>query len=225
MKIIKLKFSQLIYSSVHIGHPLSQSNNFSTWYIYGLRYATLIISPSKMTFFWKKACLALSHLTSKFGSILFVNLDPALNYIIYRMNNIIQQPMILNKWRGGLLTNWKFVFLRKVPDFKKGLFLNTWSHEFMKNLTGATRLPSAIFSFNINASPVPFYEARTVNIPIFSLSDSTADTSNILYPLPGNDDAVSSITFCSMTISKSILIGRLTGVSKYMRYKKIYSSL
>ncbi len=95
----------------------------------------------------------------------------------------------------------------------------------MKNLTGATRLPSAIFSFNINASPVPFYEARTVNIPIFSLSDSTADTSNILYPLPGNDDAVSSITFCSMTISKSILIGRLTGVSKYMRYKKIYSSL
>lgn len=51
MKIIKLKFSQLIYSSVHIGHPLSQSNNFSTWYIYGLRYATLIISPSKMMFF------------------------------------------------------------------------------------------------------------------------------------------------------------------------------
>jgi len=93
----------------------------------------------------------------------------------------------------------------------------------MRNLNGATRLPSAIFSFNTNSITTAFQEARTINIPIFSLSDSTVDTSNILYPLPGNDDAVSSITFCSVTVSKSILIGRLTGVSKYMRYKKIHS--
>lgn len=225
MKIIKLKFSQLIYSSVHIGHPLAQSNNFSTWYVYGLRYSTLIISPAKMVFFWKKASLALYYLSSKFGSVLFVNLDPALNYLLHRMNNIIQQPMILDKWRGGLLTNWKFVFLRKIPDFKKGFFLNTWSHDFMKNLKGSTRLPSALFSFNTGCSTIPFQEARTVNIPVFSLSDSTSDTRDILYPLPGNDDAVSSVTFCSVTISKSILIGRLAGVSKYMRYKKVHSSI
>ena len=224
MKIIKLKFSQLVYNSVHIGHPLSQSSNFSTWYIHGVRYSNLLISPSKMVFFWKKACLALSYLSSKFGSVLFVNLDPALNYLLHRMNNIIQQPMILNKWRGGLLTNWKFVFLRKVPDFKKGLFLNTWSQEFMQNLRGATRLPSAIFTFNVSGNLLAVKEARTVNLPIFSLSDSTSDTSNILYPLPGNDDAVSSITFCSVIVSKAILVGRLAGMSKYMRYKKIYSN-
>lgn len=51
MKIIKLKFSQLVYNSVHIGHPLSQSSNFSTWYIHGVRYSNLLISPSKMVFF------------------------------------------------------------------------------------------------------------------------------------------------------------------------------
>ena len=69
---------------------------------------------------------------------------------------------------------------------------------------------------------LPLEEARTVNLPIFSLSDSTSDTSNILYPLPGNDDAVSSITFCSIVVSKAILLGRLVGMSKYIKYKKIH---
>lgn len=95
----------------------------------------------------------------------------------------------------------------------------------MSNLKCATRLPSAVFSFNTGSSVLAFQEARTVNVPIFSLADSTADSSNILYPLPGNDDAVSSITFCSIIVSKSILLGRLAGMSKYMRYKKIHSSI
>ena len=95
----------------------------------------------------------------------------------------------------------------------------------MQNLKGATRLPSGIFTFNLNNNFLPLQEARTVNLPIFSLADSTVDTSNILYPLPGNDDAVSSITFCSITVSKSILLGRLAGMSKYIKYKKIYTSV
>jgi len=93
----------------------------------------------------------------------------------------------------------------------------------MEDLKGATRLPTGIFTLNMNNNLLPLQEARTINLPIFSLSDSTADTSNILYPLPGNDDAVSSITFCCITISKSILLGRLVGMSKYIKYKKIYS--
>ena len=51
MKVLKLKFSQLIANAVHIGHPTYQSSNFSTWYIYGVRYSTLLISPPKMVFF------------------------------------------------------------------------------------------------------------------------------------------------------------------------------
>ena len=91
----------------------------------------------------------------------------------------------------------------------------------MNNLKSATRLPSAVFSFNIQNTILAFQESRTINIPIFSIADSNFDTSNILYPLPGNDDAVSSITFCSVVVSKSILLGRLSGVSKYIRHKKI----
>ena len=93
----------------------------------------------------------------------------------------------------------------------------------MQNLRSATRLPSAIFTFSIQGAVLPLQEARTINLPLFSLSDSTANTSNILYPLPGNDDAVSSVTFCSIVVSKSILLGRLVGMSRYAKYKKIYS--
>lgn len=223
MQVIRLKFSQLLYNSVHVGHPASYSTTFATWYIYGVRYSTLLISLPKTVFFWKKGSLALIKLASNFGSLLFVNLEPSLNYIFYRTSQLTQQPMLLNKWRGGLLTNWKFVFLRKFPLFKKGVLQNTWSEEFMNNLRMATRLPTGIISFNTAGDFLAFQEAQTVNIPIFALSDSNLNTSNILYPLPGNDDAVSSITFCSFMVSKSILLGRLSGISKYSKVKKLFN--
>jgi len=85
----------------------------------------------------------------------------------------------------------------------------------------STRLPTAIMSFNVSGDFLAFQEAQMVNIPIFALADSNLNTSNILYPLPGNDDAVSSITFCSFIVSKSILLGRLSGISKYSKVKKM----
>jgi small subunit ribosomal protein S2 len=91
----------------------------------------------------------------------------------------------------------------------------------MNNLKMSTRLPTAIMSFNTRSDFLAFQEAQTVNIPIFALADSNLNTSNILYPLPGNDDAVSSITFCSFVVSKSILLGRLSGISKYSKVKKM----
>lgn len=85
----------------------------------------------------------------------------------------------------------------------------------------STRLPTAVITFNIGGDFLAFQEAQTVNIPLFALADSNLNTSNILYPLPGNDDAVSSITFCSFIVSKSILLGRLSGISKYSKIKKV----
>lgn len=93
----------------------------------------------------------------------------------------------------------------------------------MNNLRMATRLPTGVISFNTVGDFLAFQEAQTVNIPIFALSDSNLNTSNILYPLPGNDDAVSSITFCSFIVSKSILLGRLSGISKYSKVKKLFN--
>jgi len=94
----------------------------------------------------------------------------------------------------------------------------------MRNLKVATRLPTALLTFNTTGNLLPLLEAQIVNIPIFSLSDSNFDTSNILYPLPGNDDAVSSIAFYSFVISKSILVGRLVSISKYSKFKRILSN-
>lgn len=93
----------------------------------------------------------------------------------------------------------------------------------MENLKVSTRLPTAVFTFNTLNNNLSFQEARVTGLPIFSLSDSNMSTTNVLYPLPGNDDAVSSITFCSFTISKSILLGRLCAISKYAKFKKVYN--
>lgn len=166
--------------------------------------------------------MALISLASHFGSVLLINLDPSLNYLVKTCSNLIQQPVLLNKWRGGLLTNWKFVFLRKIPLLKKGFLAGTWSFDFMENLKMSTRLPTAIFTFNLAGSFLPILEAGSINLPVFSIVDSNTNSSGILYPIPGNDDAVSAITFYTFVISKSILLGRLAGISKYIKVRRSF---
>lgn len=90
----------------------------------------------------------------------------------------------------------------------------------MRNLKLATRLPSSVITFNINGNFTPLQEATLISLPTFAISDSNINTNGIIYPLPGNDDAISSITFCSFFISKSILLGRLLSVSKYLKIKR-----
>ena len=71
-------------------------------------------------------------------------------------------------------------------------------------------LPDAIFVIDINKESIAVQEAKKLNIPVIAICDTNTDPSNIDYPIPGNDDAVRSISLYCDLIGSSILSGMIT---------------
>ena len=68
-------------------------------------------------------------------------------------------------------------------------------------------LPDAIFVIDINKEAIAVQEAKKLNIPVIAICDTNTDPYNIDYPVPGNDDAVRSISLYCDLIGSAILSG------------------
>ena len=68
-------------------------------------------------------------------------------------------------------------------------------------------LPDAIFIIDINKESIAVQEAKKLNIPVIAICDTNTDPSNVDYPIPGNDDAVRSISLYCDLVGSAILSG------------------
>ena len=75
-------------------------------------------------------------------------------------------------------------------------------------------LPDAIFIIDINKEAIAVQEAKKLNIPVVAICDTNTDPSNIDYPVPGNDDAVRSISSYCDLIGSAILSGMEENLSE-----------
>uniref|UniRef100_A0A915LYX5 Ribosomal protein S2 n=1 Tax=Meloidogyne javanica TaxID=6303 RepID=A0A915LYX5_MELJA len=77
---------------------------------------------------------------------------------------------------------------------------------------GPVRFPDAMIFLNTHTSAMERHpaiiEAAKLCIPTVAIVDSNCDPSYISYPIPGNDDSISSIEFYMKMFSEAIKIGR-----------------
>jgi small subunit ribosomal protein S2 len=70
------------------------------------------------------------------------------------------------------------------------------------------RLPGAIFVVDARRETIAVKEAAKLRIPIIAITDTNADPDLIDYPIPGNDDAIRSVTLIAQSIADSIEVAR-----------------
>ena len=134
--------------------------------------------------------------------------------------------LILNRWYGGTLTNWKTISntikrLRTIEDLldnddlsgltKKELLKLNREKEKLDTSIGGIKdmggLPDLIFVLDTVKEQIAIQEATKLNIPIAAIIDSNSNPDGVTYPIPGNDDSTKSISlFCGL-ISKAALDG------------------
>ena len=68
-------------------------------------------------------------------------------------------------------------------------------------------LPDAIFVIDINKESIAVQEAKKLNIPVVAICDTNTDPNKIDFPIPGNDDAVRSISLYCDLFGSAILSG------------------
>src|SRR5699024_2695870 len=69
------------------------------------------------------------------------------------------------------------------------------------------KAPSAIWIVDTNKEHLAVDEAQKLNIPVVAILDTNCDPDEIAYPIPGNDDAIRSVTLLTRVIADAVAAG------------------
>jgi len=78
------------------------------------------------------------------------------------------------------------------------------------------RVPSAVWIVDTKKEHLAVFEARKLGLPVIAILDTNCDPDEVDYKIPGNDDAIRSVTLLTRVIADAVadgLISRSSGKS------------
>ena len=226
MTIPTFTMRQLLEAGIHFGHHTRRWNPKMEEFIFGERNKIHIIDLEKTVPMLHTALETIHQIAKKGGKILFVGTKRSASEIIASSAINCGQFYVNHRWLGGMLTNWETVSksIKRLKELeskiesgeinnltkKEKLNIERSKEKLELNLGGIKNmptLPDAIFVIDINKEAIAVQEARKLNIPVIAICDTNTDPNYIDYPIPGNDDAVRSISLYCDLIGSAILSG------------------
>lgn len=218
---------KLLEAGVHFGHQTRRWNPKMKPYIFTERSGIYIIDLKRTLREIDEACKFVRDLAARGGSVLFVGTKKQAQDAIKREAERAGMPYVNQRWLGGMLTN--FVTIRsrikrmleleamdesgaldQLPK-KEALILRRELDKLRRDLDGIrdmTELPQAVFVIDTKREAIAVKEARRLNIPLIGLVDTNADPDEVDFVIPGNDDAIRSISLICQVIADAAIDGK-----------------
>ena len=214
----------LLEAGVHFGHQTTRWNPKMKKFIYQKKDSIHIIDLAKTHQLLTKAAKFAYSLKKENKSILFVATKKQAVQIVKNYAEKTKMPYLINRWIGGLLTNYKVVsknisrMNQLAADLKNNEFISRYTkreiNEFkveyseLKKLYNGVKdmnqLPSAIFVVDAHYENTAVLEARRMKLPVIAILDTNSNPDLVDYPIPGNDDSYKSIEILTKTIAESL---------------------
>ncbi|MCC7232867.1 MAG: 30S ribosomal protein S2 [Bacteroidia bacterium] len=219
----KVAYQDLLDAGAHFGHLKSKWNPKMAPYIFMETRGIHIIDLNKTVAKIDEAANAMKQIARSGKKILFVATKKQAKEIVAGGAQKINMPFIVERWPGGMLTNFATVrkSVKKMTNFEKmatdGTFENISKKErlqitrqkakmekFLGSIADLGRLPAALFIVDINKEHIAVAEAKKLNIPTFAITDTNTDPTQVDFAIPANDDATKSIALIVDTMVKAI---------------------
>ena len=220
----KITHKELLDANVHMGHLTRKWDPRMAPYVFMEKHGIHIIDLNQTIAGAERAADALKNIARSGRKIMFVGTKRQARKTIVAEATRLNMPYVTERWLGGMLTNFATIRksikrmgsiekIQKDPDFTKNvakrerLMISREKEKLERVLGGISdlnRLPAAIFIVDVQREHIAVNEARKLNIPIFGLVDTNSSPENIDFIIPGNDDAISSITTITGYIAKAI---------------------
>ena len=233
---------ELLEAGVHFGHQTRRWNPKMKPYIFIERNGIHIMDLQKTVSALEKARVAVSRAVAQGGTVLFVGTKKQAQSIIMEEATRSGQYFVIDRWLGGMLTNFKTVkaSIGRLKDLDR-IFADGTSASFTKKeasrmdkeraklekifrgIKDMERLPSMMFVVDTNKEKIAVAEANRLGIPIVAIVDTNSDPDVIQYPIPGNDDALRAIKLISQVIANAVLDSERAAESK-VDYSQGYSA-
>jgi small subunit ribosomal protein S2 len=221
---------ELLEAGVHFGHQTRRWNPKMGRFLYGERSGIYIIDLEKTLIGVEEAYEYARDLGRRGGIVLFVGTKKQAQEVITEHAERVGMPSVTTRWLGGMLTNFQTVSrrllrLRELQEMertgafdylpkKEAIRLRHERDKLDRNLGGMRnleRLPDAIFVFDTKKEHIAVNEARKLGLPVIAIVDTNCDPDEVDYVIPGNDDAIRSVTLVTRVIADALVEGRQEG--------------
>ena len=217
---------QLLDSGVHFGHQTRRWNPKMKRFIFTERSGIYIIDLQQSLGYIDDAYEFVKQTIARGGTILFVGTKKQAQESIAEQASRVNQPYVNQRWLGGLLTNFQTVTKRldrmkelEQLDFeggaagftKKEMLLKKRELDKLQKTLGGIRnmskTPSALWVVDTKKEHLAIDEARKLGIPVIAILDTNCDPDEVTYPIPGNDDAIRSVSLLTRVIADAAAEG------------------
>ncbi|HYJ75580.1 MAG TPA: 30S ribosomal protein S2 [Kineosporiaceae bacterium] len=221
---------QLLESGVHFGHQTRRWNPKMKRFIFTERNGIYIIDLQQSLAFIDRAYDFVKETVAHGGTILFVGTKKQAQEPVAEQATRVGMPYVNQRWLGGMLTNFSTVAKRLQRlkeldeiDFedvaksgmtkKELLVLRREKDKLEKTLGGIrdmSRVPSAVWIVDTKKEHLAVDEARKLGIPVVAILDTNCDPDEVDYKIPGNDDAIRSVTLLTRVVADAVAEGLMT---------------
>ncbi len=224
MAVVTMK--ELLEAGVHFGHQTRRWNPKMKKYIFTERNGIYIVDLQKTLKLIEEAYQVVREATENGEPILFVGTKKQAKDVIRREAERCEQFHVTERWLGGMLTNYQTIrqSIRRLDALdkmntdgtyerltkKEVLKLEREREKLLRALSGIRsmgKLPGLMVVVDTKKERIAIGEARRLEIPIVAIVDTNCNPDEIEYPIPGNDDAIRSVTLITRLISDAVLEG------------------
>jgi small subunit ribosomal protein S2 len=217
---------ELLKAGAHFGHLTSRWNPRMEKYIFMERNNIHIIDLMQTQVLLDEAAEAAKRFARRGKKILFAGTKKQAQDIVREHAEECGMPHMVDRWLGGTMTNFQTIrkSIRRMEEIermerdgtldklkKKEKLMRLREHEKLEETLGGIRdmanLPGAIYIVDVKREDIAVSEANNLGIPIIAMVDTNGNPKNIDYPIPVNDDALSSIELVTSTLTDAVQEG------------------
>ena len=222
----RVTVEELLKAGAHFGHLTSRWNPRMEKYIFMERNNIHIIDLMQTQVLLDEAADAARRFAKRGKKILFAGTKKQAQDILREHAEECGMPHMVDRWLGGTMTNFQTIrkSIRRMEEIermdrdgtldklkKKEKLMRLREHEKLEDTLGGIRdmanLPGAIYIVDVEREDIAVSEANNLGIPIIAMVDTNGNPKNVDYPVPVNDDALSSIELVTSTITDAIKEG------------------
>lgn len=219
---------ELLKAGAHFGHRVSKWNPKMEPFIFTSINNVHIIDLIKTQKMLEKALDFIKKIITEKKTIVFVGTKDQIRQPLKKMAEEINSPYIITKWIGGCFTNFVVIkkLIKKYNDLveekisgKLKKYTKKEQHDFdmeikkletkVGGLKKLTKLPDALFVWDVKKEKTAITEANKKNIPIIAVCDTNVNPQNIDYVIPMNDDATKAAKMVFNLIKETVLVKSL----------------
>jgi len=210
----KLKADDMAEAGLHFGHRTSRVHPKMKPYIFGVRNTVHLIDLEKTVESFKQALEFIKEIISEKKTLLLVGTKVQIKDMAKDFAKECDLPYITERWLGGTFTNYATIkkrieYFKELEEKKKTGELEKYTKKERANMDkelsnletkfGGIKdmqgLPDAIFVLDMKKDALAVKEANMKGIKVVSIADTNVDPSLVDYPIPANDDAISSVKY------------------------------